>query len=64
MGKSIDRKKRSAAFQELKTNLLKLMKDPMEKAVMEEFDFLSWVESKIQNKTFAEVVREKAKQLP
>ncbi|MBI4946422.1 MAG: hypothetical protein HY840_08480, partial [Bacteroidetes bacterium] len=51
---------RSAAFQELKTSLLKLMKNPMEKATMEEFDFMSWVESKIQNKTFAEVVRQKA----
>ncbi|MBI4946954.1 MAG: hypothetical protein HY840_11215 [Bacteroidetes bacterium] len=62
MGKSISRKKRSAALQELKTSLLKLMKNPMEKAALEDFDFLSWVESKIQNKTFAEVVREKAKQ--
>ncbi|MBI4946164.1 MAG: hypothetical protein HY840_07160 [Bacteroidetes bacterium] len=61
MGKAISKKKRSAALQELKTNLLKLRKYPMEKAAMEEFDFLSWVESKIQNKTFAEVVREKAK---
>ncbi|MBI4946233.1 MAG: hypothetical protein HY840_07510 [Bacteroidetes bacterium] len=61
MGKPVSRKERTLAFQELKTTLLKLMKNPMEKAAIDEFDFLSWVESKIQNKTFAEVVREKAK---
>ncbi|MBI4945379.1 MAG: hypothetical protein HY840_03140 [Bacteroidetes bacterium] len=60
MGKPISKKERSAALQEFKISLLKLMKNPMEKAVMDEFDFLSWVESKIQNKTFSEVVKEKA----
>ncbi|MBI4945595.1 MAG: hypothetical protein HY840_04245 [Bacteroidetes bacterium] len=57
MGKLISRKKQSDALQELKTSLLKLMKNPLEKAAMENLDFLSWVESKIQNKTFAEVVK-------
>ncbi|MBI4946760.1 MAG: hypothetical protein HY840_10220 [Bacteroidetes bacterium] len=61
MGKSISRKKRSTALLEFKTSLLKLMKNPKEKAAMENLDFLSWVESKIQHKTFGEVVKEKAK---
>ncbi|MBI4947778.1 MAG: hypothetical protein HY840_15410 [Bacteroidetes bacterium] len=64
MGKSISRKEHTAALQEFKTTLLQLMKNPLEKAALEEFDFLSWVESKIQNKTFAEVVMGKVKQLP
>ncbi|MBI4945971.1 MAG: hypothetical protein HY840_06180 [Bacteroidetes bacterium] len=59
-GKTISGKKHRDAFRELKISLLKLMKDQMEKAALEDFDFLSWVESKIENKTFAEVVRQKA----
>ncbi|MBI4946207.1 MAG: hypothetical protein HY840_07375 [Bacteroidetes bacterium] len=60
---SIDKHERILAFHVLKTTLLKLMKDPLEKVAMEEFDFLSWVESKIQHKTFEDVVKEKSKQL-
>ncbi|MBI4946223.1 MAG: hypothetical protein HY840_07460 [Bacteroidetes bacterium] len=57
IGKPISRKERSAAFKAFKTTLVQLRKNPLEKAAMENFDFLSWVESKIQNKTFAEVTR-------
>ncbi|MBI4946230.1 MAG: hypothetical protein HY840_07495 [Bacteroidetes bacterium] len=63
MGKAISKKERSTAFQEFKTTLLKLRKNPIEKIAMEDFDFLSWVESKIQNKTFAEIVRKKVKRI-
>ncbi|MBI2271893.1 MAG: hypothetical protein HYU69_16245 [Bacteroidetes bacterium] len=49
------------AFKELCEELLKLSKNPFEKRALEYFDFISWLESKIENRSFAEVVREKAK---
>ena len=41
--------------------LMNLEKDPQEKKIFEYFDFISWVESKIQNRSFADIVREKVK---
>ncbi len=38
----------------------KLKTDPYEKGAFEYFDFISWLESKIENRLFAEVVRQKA----
>ncbi|TAL60930.1 MAG: hypothetical protein EPN85_06130 [Bacteroidetes bacterium] len=46
-------------FQKLKNELLPLEKDEYEKNAFEYFDYISWLESKIENKTFAEVVRRK-----
>ena len=40
----------------------KLKADPYEKGVFEYFDFITWVETKIQNRPFAELVKEKAVQ--
>lgn len=37
----------------------KLLKIPYESKALEYFDFVSWLESKIENRPFAEVVREK-----
>ncbi len=51
------------AFKELKTELEEITKDDFEKKALEYFDFISWLESKIENRPFAEIVREKAKQL-
>ena len=48
-----------AAFRELRTKLVKLEKDPFEKNAMEHLDMISWLTSKIENRSFAEVVREK-----
>lgn len=49
------------SFIELKKQLLPLEKDPFEKLAFEEFDIISWLESKIEKRPFAEVVRGKLK---
>ena len=48
------------AFKDLKEKLLLLSEDPFEKRVYEQFDYISWLESKIENRNFADVIREKA----
>ena len=48
------------AFNELKSELEKITKDPFEKKALEYFDFISWLESKIESKPFAEIIKEKA----
>lgn len=45
----------------LKKQLLPLLKDKHEKILLEEFKYLSWIDSKIESKSFAEIVREEAK---
>ena len=47
------------AFIELKNELEVIIRDPLEQKALESFDFISWLESKIQNRPFAEVFREK-----
>ena len=44
-------------FRILKDKLEFLMRDPMEKQHMFDFDYLSWLESKITGKPFAEILR-------
>ena len=56
------KKERAEQFRNLKKELLPLAEHPQEKALLKDFDYLSWVESKIENKTFADVVREKVTQ--
>ena len=51
---------RIAAFKELKTDLEEITKAPFEKKALEYFDFISWLESKIYNRPFAEIVKKKA----
>ena len=64
-GKSIQKINSQKEFKELfaglKKQLLLLRADKNEKIIMEQFDYISWVESKIENKPFAEVVKAKAK---
>ncbi|MBI2271834.1 MAG: hypothetical protein HYU69_15945 [Bacteroidetes bacterium] len=48
------------AFKKLREKLLKLKRDSFEKEAFDYFDFISWLDSKIENRSFAEVVREKA----
>ncbi|MCC6690977.1 MAG: hypothetical protein IT235_05545 [Bacteroidia bacterium] len=50
---------RMNAFKKLRERLLVFRKDPFEREAFEYFDFISWLESKIDNKTFAELIREK-----
>lgn len=47
------------AFKKLKEELEEVVKDPFEKRALDYFDFISWVESKIENRPFAEVLRRK-----
>lgn len=49
------------AFTSLKTDIEKLSQNKFEKQALEYFDLVSWLESKIQKKSFAEIVKEKAK---
>ena len=58
--KIITDKERIVVFKELKIELEEITKDPFEKKALEYFDFISWLESKIENKSFAEIVKEKA----
>jgi hypothetical protein len=48
-----------ALFKELNEKMLELKKDRFEKRIFEEFDIITWLESKIQNKNYAEVYKEK-----
>ncbi len=52
-----DRKK---IFETFRAELNKLMKGPEDKVVLRYFDFIKWIDSKINNMTFAEVVKEMA----
>lgn len=47
------------SFQKLHEELLPLAKDTFEKKAFEEFDIISWLESKIEKKSFGEIVRRK-----
>jgi len=47
------------AFEELKNKLITIFKDPFEQQALTYFDFISWLESKIQNRPFADIVKEK-----
>jgi len=38
-----------------------LLNDPFEKRAFEFFDMISWLESKIEKKSFAEIIKDKAK---
>ena len=47
-------------FIELKDELMKITEDPYEKIALDYFDFISWLDSKIKGKGFAEIVNSKA----
>lgn len=49
------------AFADLKENMLILRKNKHEKKAFDYFDFISWLESKIKKRPFAEVVKENIK---
>lgn len=53
--------KRLETFKELKVKLEALFKDSFERKVLDYFDFISWIESKITKKEFKQLVREKLK---
>lgn len=51
--------KQKAAFIELKKELEKQLKDPLEKKALDYFDFITWIESKISKKDFKQLAKEK-----
>ena len=51
--------KRIAAFRELKEKLEELMEDPFEKKVLDYFDFITWIESKLGKKDFKQLSKDK-----
>lgn len=51
------------AFKFIKLKLDAVMKDEFERKTLELFDIISWLESKIQRKKFADVLKEKSKKL-
>lgn len=46
-------------FVQLKKDLEPIVKDPLEKKFLAYFDIMSWLESKIENRNFAEIVKSK-----
>jgi len=48
-----------AAFKKLKSELIEIFKAPQETKLLNYFDFISWIESKMQNRSFGEIIKEK-----
>jgi hypothetical protein len=46
----------------LKEDFESLSQIPSEKTMLQYFDFIAWLESKIDNKPFAELIRQRAKE--
>ena len=51
----------AASLKDLRTQLLEISKDPYESRPLDYFDLISWITSKIENRSFAEVAMEKNK---
>lgn len=49
------------AFKEMKDHLEIMFKDPYEKRVLEYFDFLTWIESKLKRKDMRTILKERIK---
>ena len=56
-----NKKKANMAFTALYNELGRMKKNPLEETAMAYVDYESWLESKIKNRLFGEIVREKAK---
>ena len=54
------KKDQEEAFKALREELLQIYNDPLEKRFLKFFDILSWLESKIKNRPFEEIIREKS----
>jgi hypothetical protein len=57
--KGIKKKDIKSRFIGLKSKLELLEKDKFEKLALQHFDFIAWLESKIENRPFAEIVKER-----
>ncbi|HET6245826.1 MAG: hypothetical protein H0V01_12225 [Bacteroidetes bacterium] len=60
MAKTADPEKRRILFKVIKSGLQEIVKDSNEKIALQYIDFISWLESKINQRSFAEIVKEKA----
>ena len=49
------------SFKELKIELEQITQNPIGKKALAYFDYISWLKSKIENKSFADTIKEKAK---
>ena len=54
------KKEQTEAFKSLQKELMDIGKDPLEARFLELFDIISWLESKIENRPFEEILQEKA----
>ena len=50
-------------FVKFKSELIAIFKNPVEKQFLERFDIISWIESKIKDKTFEEVLKKEAQKM-
>jgi tetratricopeptide (TPR) repeat protein len=57
--KDIDRHNIKKQFIKLRIKLLRIVEDPLERNLLDYFDFISWLESKIEGKPFAAVIKRK-----
>ena len=57
--KIISSEDQTKTFRELKSEIEEITKDDFEKKALNHFDFVSWLKSKIENRPFAEIVKEK-----
>jgi hypothetical protein len=48
-----------AEYKILRSDMQKVIEDPLENKLLNYFDFISWIDSKIQHKPYAEIVRSK-----
>ena len=55
----LSREKEVVLFKKMRSELLVFVRDPFEKALFEYFDIISWLDSKIEKRSFAEIVKEK-----
>jgi len=56
----LDKNSLKDAFKLLKNNLEKIAKNPYEQKALDLFDFTAWLESKIKDKSFASIIKERA----
>ena len=63
ISKNLNNKELIQAFIDLKGELEEIVKDPLEQNALESFNFIYWLQSKIENRPFGEIVREKTRSI-
>lgn len=56
---STDKQERLGNLKQTRMELIKLSKDKAESRTLYFFDFISWIESKLEQKSFTEIVKQK-----